>query len=271
MAHICFVVFYDDAALGLVTMANALLEAGHRVSNVHFKLPCAKPIASHKPAPQNVEFINSAGILHGTSLDVDSWTDHEVEKLLALLTELDPDLIGISSRSNYNRAVIPLCSRVRATCRKPMIAGGFGPTYDPAAYLEVCDWVCVGEGEECILQVAESLGHGKSPENSANLAFKRGEKIVCNPLSPAIDLQGTFRADDRIATWVIDGGRVYRARCLSIRDSEFYTLAGRGCAKGCVYCTAGQWYRVYANAGIPMPVRRNRPVDDIIRDLRGEP
>lgn len=267
MAHVCFIVFYDEVALGLITMANALLKHGHRATNVHFKLSSAKQVTRHKQEPKDAEFINSTGLLYGTSLDVDPWIDPEVRKLLTLLSQINPDLIGISARSNYNSEVIDLCRMIRRNSAKPLIAGGFGPTLNPEAYLDVCDWVCVGEGEECILELADCLDHGVSPEAAVNLSFKRNGAIVRNPLWAATDGPGAFRADDRIETWVIDKDRTYQSRSLRIRDCDFYTMAGRGCARKCQYCTSGQWYKVYQASEIQLRRRRNRPVGDVIQDL----
>jgi len=42
---------------------------------------------------------------------------------------------------------------------------------------------------------------------------------------------------------------------------------GRGCIKGCTYCSAGQWYKVYRNEGIHIKRRRNRPIQDVMDEL----
>lgn len=271
MVKVMFVVFYDDAALGLRSMSNLLVSRGHESVIVHFKLPSAIPIDAYPQNPKNVQFVDSQGVLHGCSIDVDPWTETETSLLLAFLERERPDILGISSRSNYDDEVIELVSEMRKHTQAHIIAGGFGPTYDPEAYLEVCDSVCIGEGEEPMIRLADGSGDRPDMAGIPNLAWRDNGRTIRNPLAdPEItphSRRDTGEHTEKIRVHVVDNNELYVSKSPNIRDSDYYVLAGRGCINGCVYCTTGQWYKLYQKEFSNFPRRRNRKVEDIIDEL----
>jgi radical SAM superfamily enzyme YgiQ (UPF0313 family) len=267
MAKVIFVVFYDDVALGLTSMANLLIGKGHQAEKIHFKLPIAKPIKRHKKQPRNVEFIDSQGILHGNAIDVAQWTKAEEQALLNLINDRRPDIIGISSRSNFDDEVIRLCAKIRPAFNAIIIAGGFGPTYNPNGYLKECDYVCIGEGENTISMLAETMGNRDTIRKIPNLAYKDQGQTIRNSMEIACETCLLHTDCYEVPSWVVENDEIRPFRGTHACDSEYCIMAGRGCVNNCVYCTTGQWYRIYRENGIPIKRRRNRQIFEIIDEL----
>ena len=67
----------------------------------------------------------------------------------------------------------------------PVIWGGSGPTLEPEWALQHADMVCVGEGEELIVELAERLDAGADYSDLQGLWLKRDGEIIRNPTPPA--------------------------------------------------------------------------------------
>jgi len=95
------------------------------------------------------------------------------------------DLIGIGCCYRGSRRARQVAAAMRAL-GKPIVWGGLHASLNPAECAEAADIVCRGEGEETILELLESLEDGRSWEQIRNLAYRKGEELVLNPLRPPI-------------------------------------------------------------------------------------
>ena len=69
------------------------------------------------------------------------------------LKSFDPDLLAVSVMTGYFDDVIGLLNRVRPSC--PVVVGGVHSTISPEDALapDVVDFICVGEGEELLIEL----------------------------------------------------------------------------------------------------------------------
>lgn len=95
-------------------------------------------------------------------------------------------LAGISFMSNYLDRAMQLSEAIKKALDVPLILGGIHPTVMPEESLEIANIVCVGEGEEAVLELTERMEQGKDYFNIENLWFKKDNHIVKNPLRPLI-------------------------------------------------------------------------------------
>ena len=91
------------------------------------------------------------------------------------------DNICLSTRSfgySLSKKIISLIKRVYDI---PVIGGGWGPTLEPAKFLEFCDYVCFGEGEAAISQISRKLSNDENDIHTVdNLFFRRNGTIIKN-------------------------------------------------------------------------------------------
>lgn len=115
---------------------------------------------------------------------------YEYEKaILDQVTDLcrGSGLVGVSFMSNYLDRARQLCEAVKAADKDvPVMVGGIHPTVMPDECLKFSDIVCVGEGEEAVLELITCLKKGEDYSGVNNLHVKKGGRVFRNPLRPLI-------------------------------------------------------------------------------------
>ncbi len=154
-----------------------------------------------------------------------------------LMEQWEPELIGISAMTSMIANVRSVARLAKQMRRPPLVVvGGPHATVMPEETLtdERVDLVCVGEGEQTLLELAEQDGQ---PEGVAGLWYRREGQVVRNEARPpAANLDSLpFPAwdlldmDRYIELWFqLDAVR-YGLRGTS-------AMASRGCPYHCSYC-----------------------------------
>ena len=287
MAKIALISLYDNWALGIRALSNALFSHGHDVTVVHFKLPAQKQLDDFLDHPMGYENLQSRQshsevILTGYNMDVSMWTSKECELLGNLLLDLGPDIIGITTRTLYEKYLNPIIEQMQRSTSAIKLAGGFGASMNPVFYIDQFDYVCVGEGEQAIVKMAEYIDMGLKTKirNISNLVYKVSGQVVVNDMEKPDDSKDYFFNSqmDQIPHYIIENDEVGKTDVFIeyVRQidpsfaglSNYYTMVGRGCMWNCSFCSAGQFYRLYSDNGIPIKKRRNRKIEKIIEELR---
>ncbi|MFA6316008.1 MAG: radical SAM protein, partial [Elusimicrobiota bacterium] len=154
----------------------------------------------------------------------------------------------------------------KASPRTVVVVGGPWPTLEPGFMLDRCkaDFVAVGDGEETLLELVESLEAGRSPASVKGLAYRQGKAVRQTPrrgpflavdtlpypafhlFDAAGELERRRRPEaEALAGPVSAAGR----RCLAMH-SALMVLGSRGCVYRCVFCPMS-YHRG--------PVRRHSP------------
>jgi len=191
---------------------------------------------------------------------------------------LNPDIIGLSTRSVYKNYVDEVMKQMKKVRSAITVAGGFGATFDPLRYLGHVDYVCIGEGETAMLQMANSIDRKKSPRSANNLVYEDNGKPIFNSLQEPDDNQDFFYNSymEKVTHYFIENNVVVNPDSYLeyVRDIDptyadiYFTMCGRGCIYNCSFCCAGEFYIKYSKAGVPLRKRRNRPVENIIMELK---
>ncbi|MEW6386051.1 MAG: tetratricopeptide repeat protein [Thermodesulfobacteriota bacterium] len=283
MAKVALICMYDNWALGLRTMANALKSHGHEVSIIHFKMPSVEKRDFFMRHPLNYENLNtqesrSEVIINSYNIDVNMWTKNEILLLGDLLEDLQPDLIGLSTRSVYEEFMSQVLEQMQRITGAITLAGGHDATFRPELYLDLMDFVCQGEGEAALLHLARVVDQGGEKKSINNLVYKENGKLVYNPLAPPVDSQDYFFGEemDQVAHYVIEENACRRTDFLLrdvsfspyTNDVDYYTMAGRGCPGKCTFCSAGQFQWLYNEEKVLVKARRNRPLKNILAELK---
>jgi anaerobic magnesium-protoporphyrin IX monomethyl ester cyclase len=97
------------------------------------------------------------------------------------------DLIAMSFMSNYLDRASQLALALREGVRVPLVVGGIHPTVLPKPCLEFADIVCIGEGEEALLELVQRMEAGCGYADVRNLWLRQDGQIVRNPVRPLIE------------------------------------------------------------------------------------
>ena len=178
------------------------------------------------------------------------------------------DLIGISLMSNYLENAIQITEELKKICNVPIIWGGVHPTIRPNECLKYVDIVCIGEGEDVLLELTNKINKVDHYYNILGIHFKDGNKIIQNQLRPLIiNLDDIPYPDyDYRTHYILDKNsiqlmdynlfKVYYGR-------SYTTLPTRGCPYQCTYCCNNTLNKMFSGQKLV----RKRSIDNIITEL----
>ncbi len=186
----------------------------------------------------------------------------------------DADLVGMGLLTNsFCRACFLTEALRRAGMKVPIIWGGTHATVAPDECLEYADVVCIGEGEQVMLQLAERMDRGRDPTDLGGLAFRAGGPFgnrgeVRNPVGPLIEnLDDLPFPDYELKShWVADDGRLVRARPGNLRGAldRLRVETTRGCPYRCTFCNNTTWANIYRGRGSWV---RRRSIENVLCEL----
>jgi anaerobic magnesium-protoporphyrin IX monomethyl ester cyclase len=197
---------------------------------------------------------------------------------LAGLTAED-DLIGISLMTNQFIQAISVTKFLKSrNVAAPIIWGGIQPTVEPEECIEYADIICVGEGEEALMELAERMTEKQDYSNVRNLWFKTPQGIVRNQVRPLVaDLnslplpdywcENHFVAVDNAIIpltkekFLNFQGERFQGKGASI---VYMTMTSRGCPFNCTYCANSALQSLYAK----QKLLRWRSDENVVQELQ---
>jgi len=173
------------------------------------------------------------------SLSENYFRNYNISELKQLLKFCkNSQLIGINSFASTSKRASRIISFLKKRLSIPIVYGGVHATISPEDCIKVCELVCVGEGEEAIVELANALDKKKTIDKIKNLWIKKEEKIIKNPVRNLIDnLDEIPMPDYDIDNHYILSNKKIRKFSETNLDGAIFFLTGRGCPYGCDYCS----------------------------------
>lgn len=182
-----------------------------------------------------------------------------------------PDFIGMSLMSEEYYKASQLTIYIKSFFEPvPIIWGGIHPTISPESCLDYADYVCVGEGEYVVRDIADTVARNGDLRNVNNLCYMQDGMIKQNPLHPRIEDIDNLPMYEHIPrnSYIMDGKKI-----VSLRRKEFkkyvrnlgktYSImSSRGCPYACTYCCNNFMSRLYNSRKI-----RRRSIQNIMKEL----
>lgn len=195
---------------------------------------------------------------HETGL-IDTTFGIKDSEIVSKVKAFNPDLIGMS----FVSAAFPYATHIATIIKKenkaPIIAGGVHPTVDPeeTLSLDCFDMVCIGEGEEALLELVTSIE--KTDRNTAiqNIWFKENGRIIRNSFRELCKHLDTLPYPDLD---IYDYSRYLKDHYMA---ASF--LRVRGCPYECTYCANHTFKELYKGLGTFV---RYRSIDNIIGEIK---
>lgn len=188
------------------------------------------------------------------------------------------DLIGFSLMTKTFLKAKNLTLRLRKYLDIPIIYGGIHATVRPEECIKYADIICLGEGEEALLELAENYKSGDYT-SIRNLWVKTPQGIKKNPMRPLEqDLDKYPHQDFDIRTHYVQ----VHDEIMPLNDellekimpkntdlgeprSMYLLSTARNCPHNCTYCNNNALREVYRNSEGPFV--RKRSVDNVIDEL----
>ena len=181
----------------------------------------------------------------------------ENKNYFAKIREINPDFIGFSTMTGPHNWVVKTATEIKKYFDKPVILGGTHPTFFPEIiYESSVDIICLGEGEETILELAEKYDKNEDIFHIKNLWIKKNGRIFKNELRPLVEDLDQLPFPDRT---LYDDCKILR----SVPAMKF--LTGRGCPYRCSFCFNHKFNELYRGLG---RIVRKRGIDNLIAEIK---
>ena len=184
------------------------------------------------------------------------------------------DLIGISLMSNFWDNAVQITTKLKEHYETPILWGGTHATIRPEECLEHADMVCIGEGEEALVELTRKMQKGEYYYDTKGMGFKTNEKKINNGHRSLPGSQGSmFKSLDEIpfqdydykSHYALSGGHIKK---MDLNDVGSYggiymTQPTRGCPFACTFCVNNTTLKMYPHQ---KPIRK-RSIDHLINEL----
>ncbi len=178
------------------------------------------------------------------------------------VAKISPDVIGISTGTNQWRYAEKLAGMLARWYSGTVVCGGIHATLSPEEVIETSgiDIVCIGEGEEALLELLAAVESGSTITGIPNLWVKQDGQVVRNPPRPLTEDLDSLPFPDR---------DIFDYPYLLNRYPLTATLlmSGRGCPYRCPYCLNHALAKVYRGKGKYTRLRSPKRVCDEIEML----
>lgn len=186
-------------------------------------------------------------------------------------------LIGITVMTNFFDGAVQITKKLKNRFDTPIIWGGVHATIRPEECLEYADMVCIGEGEDVLLELVNKISRGEYYLDTMNLWGKAEGKVVKNPLSPLphdLDIYPLpdYGMEDHHA--MVNGRIVPLTHEITesflkkgtvsnyLRKTGYQTMTSRGCPYSCAYCINDTIRKMYGGKKL-----RWRSVSHVMEEL----
>ncbi len=268
MADIALISLYDRNAYGQRLMSASLKKNGHQCHMIFLKR--YNTDWSYQLDLEVGEYpwmgINERGKVFKYASN-SHISQRELELLRELLEKIKPDVVGMTVNTPLRVQNIKVTRFIKEVCNIPVVWGGYDPTVNAPQCLELCDYACVGEGDQTILEIAERIDDGRSLDDVCNLAYLRDGRTFFNPKAPAeqnIDKYPWRDNSPENKYFIEDDQLVENYAVINDRGSgEYQTMSARGCPYKCTYCCEALLKDIYSGEKF---LRRRSP-QDIVAEL----
>lgn len=178
------------------------------------------------------------------------------ENVIETVVSSMPDLIGFSVFSDTYGWSREIAEGIKRRINVPVVFGGIHPTAVPEEVIkeDFIDYVCVGEGEEAMVELVQVLGRGGDVANIKNIWSKKNGRVIENSPRPLISNLDSLPFPDK---------ELFYSK-YSRFTNVYSIITSRGCPYNCSFCCNNLLRNIYKNKGDYL---RRRSVANVIKEL----
>ncbi|MGI6249259.1 MAG: B12-binding domain-containing radical SAM protein [Acutalibacteraceae bacterium] len=180
--------------------------------------------------------------------------DLNPQSIVKILKEFNPDVVGVTVLSTLSGNAAIKISKIAKKHNKPVVWGGFVPTFltDLCLKEDCVDFVIIGEGELTFSELLEAIKDGKPYSEIDGLAYVENEVIYVNKEREFSDL-----ADFPAMDWSLLNPSEY-GQVFFQAERMIYLYSSKGCPAKCSFCYNAKYYG---------SKQRVRPIEQVVDEI----
>ncbi|MBM3250102.1 MAG: B12-binding domain-containing radical SAM protein [Candidatus Omnitrophica bacterium] len=175
--------------------------------------------------------------------------------ILKKIKSFKPDMVLFSTTTNFFPWVKEVAGAIKEHYSVPVIVGGIHPTVCPERTISepAIDMICLGEGEEALVELADKMERKRDFYDTKNFWFKTEDAVIKNDLRPLIQDLDALPFPDK---------DLFHSSGFPMQ--RIYIQTSRGCPYRCPYCYNHQLQNLYKGGG---KYYRRRSVKSVIEEF----
>lgn len=183
-----------------------------------------------------VPFVNlgimsiSANLKHNGH-ECDLLIENAEDDLFKKIQEIKPDVIAFACTTGMHTWALETATKIKsmpALATIPILLGGSYPTFYPKALEHPSvDMICIGDGEEVIVELLDKMGRNENITSVESIHLKKDGKIYKNEVRELIQDLDILPYPDR---------HLYKRYPFVMKQDNYRVIVGRGCPYSCKYC-----------------------------------
>jgi len=183
--------------------------------------------------PLSIMYLGSALKKKGFNPELIHCSKKEIGKTAKKILNAAPLLVALSVITGPETLyAAQISKKIKKESDIPILWGGIHPTLltEQCIKEDYIDYVCIGEGEETICELASALQKKQSLKSIKGLAYKNKKKITISERRPLIKDLDKYRIDFDIFDL-----KPYLRKASTFKRSISY-MTSRGCPHSCNFC-----------------------------------
>jgi len=178
-----------------------------------------------------------------------------------------PDLLVMSSTEDMWELGVKILEEIKEYKQKnniPVLVGGVFPTFAPEICIksEMVDMICVGEGENALIDLCKKISNSENYQDVTNLWIKKDGKVVKkNSITNPVDIN----KNPIIDVSLFEENRLYRPMAGKVYKM-FPVETIRGCPFTCRFCNSPDQMKLYK--GLGHNYYRKKRMDLVYKELK---
>ncbi|MCX5702204.1 MAG: radical SAM protein [Candidatus Omnitrophica bacterium] len=188
---------------------------------------------------------------------VDLFITNEERNMFRNISVFNPQMIILPTPIYDKNWYFDFAKRIKQNFSSSILFWGASATFYPETVLKnaACDFICRGEGEYAIAELADRIEQKKSYKDVRNIGYINNGNIILNPLRPLVNNLDELPLPDRSVYYKYPFLR-------NINMKRF--LISRGCKQLCRHCWNNAISNVYNN---PDDFYRRKSPQRIIEEI----
>ncbi len=252
---ILIISLFNEEALGVRLLHSILHHKGYSTKMLFLKVN-DKKIRDNYIERQKTSFKH----------EIDYVTDNELDIFEKYIRDYKPNIVAFSLVSSIFGLYRKIYDKIRNWGSFKIVLGGWEPSLNPERCINYCDILCIGEGENVLLELVDKMYNGQEIDDIDNLWIRKDNRIVQNNTRSLIDSLNDLPNpifDNNLGAYIENDEIVYEDPYMS--NTRYGIITGRGCPYRCTYCSNNYMAKnIYPKK---WSKTRQRSVDHVMAEL----